>query len=138
MVNSVGSQIGALIIQVIHFLFILFVLFGILSNDPLILLFYLCTLVSLQLHWFMNNDICCLTITERILTGRSNDESFMHRLVSPVYKIPDKQLAWVSKVVVCFMIILTLIKFWRLGITPRKIYGIIKDAMSQATHDLTA
>src|SRR5579871_866178 len=115
-----NAIVGA-IIQILHFLFILFVLFGILSNDPMVLVLYLFTLISLQLHWFMNNDVCCLTITERIITGRTNDESYMHRLVSPIYKIPDKQLAWLSKVVVYVLIILTLVKFWKLGLTPRRL-----------------
>jgi len=130
--NNLQGQIAAFVIQTIHLIFILFVLFGILSNDPLFLLLYLFTLISLQLHWFMNNDICFLTLVERVLTGRSNEESFMHRIVSPIYKIPDRQLAIISKIAVYILIAATLYKLYRLGLTPAKYYDIITSAFRKA------
>jgi len=119
------------IIKILHILFIFFVLFGFLSNDPLMLILYLVTLISLQLHWYLNDDTCFLTIMERTLTGRTNDESFMYQLVSPIYKINDKYLSLISKVVVLILIIFTLIKLWKMHVTPYKLYYIIKDSFNK-------
>jgi hypothetical protein len=125
------GQLAGVFINILHTFFVLFVLFGILSNDPMFLLLYLFTLISLLLHWLMNNDICCLTLTERMLTGRTNDESFIHQIVSPIYKIPNQHLAYLSKIVVYILIGLTLIKLYRMGLTPRKYYDIISNAFKQ-------
>jgi hypothetical protein len=124
-----GSRLAATIIRLLHGIFILFVLFGILSNDPMLLILYLFTLISLQLHWYLNNDTCFLTIVEKAITGRTDSESFMHQLVSPVYKITDQRLAYFSKIGVWILIALTLLKFWRLGLTPYRVYRIFTDAL---------
>lgn len=115
----------ALFVNIVHFFLVLFVLFGILADDPMILLLYLVTLLSLKMHWWMNNDICALTLLEKQLTGATNRESFIHRLVSPVYVIKDSQLAIISSLVVNILLIMTLYKFWSRGYTPRFYYDYI-------------
>ena len=126
-------MITAYIIRLIHIIFVIFVLFGILFNDPLLLLLYLATLISLQLHWYTNNDVCFLTLLERILLGKTNEESFMHQIVSPIYKIPDKSLAYLSKVIVYVLIIGTLFKMYKKGYTPRKYYEIITEGLKNSS-----
>lgn len=44
--------------------------------------------IFLWLHWLANNDTCALTLLERALRGGVPSEAtFMHSLVSPVYKV---------------------------------------------------
>jgi len=125
------NRAAAYLIKILHIALVLFVLFGHLTQDPLVLLVYLGTLLSLRLHWWLSNDVCFLTLVEKSLLGVDNKSSFMHNLVSPVYKIEDKDLSTVSKWVVDLLIIFTLWKFWSLKITPRYIYSYIRDQLQQ-------
>src|SRR5579862_3105278 len=111
------TNVTAFIIKILHICLIIFVLFGIFFEDPFLLLLYLMTLITLRLHWFLNNDICFLTLVEKWTLGRSDNESFMHNLISPIYMIGDSQLAVISKWVVNILIVLTLFKFWKKGLT---------------------
>jgi hypothetical protein len=40
-------------------------------------------------HWSVNDDTCAMTQLETYMTGKNKDETFFHRLVSPVYKMDD-------------------------------------------------
>ena len=74
------------IIFVLHLLFVLFIIFTpILLDDICILGFHVMTCILVLLHWYLNSDICALTIIEQICFGITKDESFIHRVVSPVY-----------------------------------------------------
>jgi hypothetical protein len=126
-----AKSVGAIIIQILHCILILWVLLGWLADDPFLLLVYFMTLVTLQFHWILNNDMCCLTLTEKWLFGRSDDESFMHQLISPVYKISDRQLAYLSKWVVNILIVVVLIKFWRRGLGPRFYWNLFKETFAK-------
>ncbi len=50
----------------------------------------------LWVHWALNDDTCFLTLVEKRLRGlQDNSDSFMHRLVSPIYNIRDADVrAW--------------------------------------------
>ncbi|KAF6252664.1 hypothetical protein COO60DRAFT_1643783 [Scenedesmus sp. NREL 46B-D3] len=47
----------------------------------------------LFLHWALNDDACCLTWLECTLRGVPVSSSFVHSLVSPVYKFPSEHAA---------------------------------------------
>lgn len=38
------------------------------------------------MHWYMNNNTCCLTETEKLFRNVKTDELFFEKLVGPVYK----------------------------------------------------
>ncbi len=118
-------NLAATIIRILHIFLILFVLFGHMIEDPLILLLYLGTLLTLRLHWWVSNDVCFLTLVEKGLLGVDDKTSFMHNLVSPVYKIKDKDLAKISTWVVNGLILYTIWKFWSRNITPRYLYDYV-------------
>lgn len=47
-------------------------------------------------HWLLDNTTCALTLLEKHIRGVQDDQSFVHRLVSPVYRISDARLrVWV-------------------------------------------
>lgn len=48
--------------------------------------------LSLLVHWKMNNDACFLTLLESWILQTPLERSFMHQLVSPIYKIDDDEL----------------------------------------------
>lgn len=41
----------------------------------------------LWLHWALNNDTCALTLLERTIRGVPESDSFVHRIVSPLFKL---------------------------------------------------
>ncbi len=57
-----------------------------------LLLMHVVVTSSIMLHWWIGQDFCMLTLIESKLRGVPFETSFMHRLVSPVYKIPDAQI----------------------------------------------
>ena len=76
------------IIQLIHILFLIYVIvtpFIEVSIDFRILYFW--TLLSTIVHWIANDTTCFLTILEKKLMGKTDDQSFIYKLVSPVYDL---------------------------------------------------
>lgn len=56
----------------------------------------------LFVHWTLNDDTCFLTLLESSLRGVPRAASFMHQLVSPIYKLHDDQTSkgvWVLSAV---------------------------------------
>lgn len=81
-------QILGKIIQLIHILFLIYVIvtpFIEVSIDFRILYFW--TLLSTIVHWIANDTTCFLTILEKKLMGKTDDQSFIYKLVSPVYDL---------------------------------------------------
>jgi hypothetical protein len=75
------------VVRVVHALVVLFVVATpLLASDRMVLLFHALVCVSLMLHWRLNDDTCVLTLLECRLRGVDRKESFMQRLVSPIYK----------------------------------------------------
>ena len=47
---------------------------------------------SIMFHWITNNDSCMLTLLESKLRNKKSNETFMGRLISPVYKVSSFQI----------------------------------------------
>jgi hypothetical protein len=81
-------EILANIIAFLHLLFVIFVVVTpFVTNDTLILLFYCFIVFSVMFHWITNNHGCVLTLIESKLRNKQPTQTFMGRLISPVYKI---------------------------------------------------
>ncbi len=100
-------MILAFIIQIIHYLIIAFILLAPFSNLAPILILNISSCWSLLVHWYANNDICCLTLLEGKLRGINYQQGFLHQFISPVYKISNKNLSIISHYVVIFSILLS-------------------------------
>lgn len=50
----------------------------------------------LWLHWLLNDDTCALTLVEARLRGVADRDSFVYKVVSPVYKIRDEECWYAS------------------------------------------
>ena len=64
------------ILSLIHHIYNVFLQFGWLSNDFMILHIYLATNILTILHWITNNDICILTKSVNNMCGFSKDKYF--------------------------------------------------------------
>ena len=72
----------------IHFIFLLLiVLVPFLSMEIPILIIHVMACSLVLLHWSLNNDVCALTYLEQLCMGITREESFVHRVVSPIYRI---------------------------------------------------
>jgi len=79
-----------------------------------VLLLHLAVICTLMVHWIVDQDTCFLTIVECFLRGIEPSTSFVHQLVSPVYKIEDAQVKRVVWILTPFLGLLTLTKLWHL------------------------
>jgi len=81
-------------ISVLHVLLIIFIIVVPFypRADWMLLVLHVSSVMTLVVHWMLNNDGCFLTLVESRLRGIDDTESFMHRIVSPVYKIDDLEL----------------------------------------------
>jgi hypothetical protein len=120
------GKIPGSVINIIHKIFILYMLVGWLSNDIYHILLYTVTLLSLKTHWYSNDDTCALTILEQKLTGVVKNESFINQIVSPIYKIKDETTQDMSHYFVNVMSIVILYKLFTHRESP-KLWNAVKN-----------
>jgi hypothetical protein len=80
----------AWLVRLLHIVLVIFVCVGPFVNDLHLLLLYLMVVPFIYLHWVTNNDTCALTLMECKLRGIEPGKSFIHSLVSPVYKFNEQ------------------------------------------------
>ena len=83
----------------IHLVFLIAILVIPFTNDRRNLEFYSILIPFLFYHWSVNDDTCALTQAEMYVTGQQKEETFMHRVVSPVYKMDDTDANNLTKTV---------------------------------------
>ena len=96
----------------IHLIFLIAILVVPFTNDQRNLEFYSILIPFLFFHWSVNDDTCALTQAEMYVTGQKKEETFMHRVVSPIYKMDDTEANNLTKTV--FFMLWGLVQF-RLG-----------------------
>ena len=74
--------------------------------------FYSLLVPFIFFHWSVNDDTCALTQAEMYVTGQQKEETFMHRVVSPIYKMEDNDINNLTKTI--FFFLWTLVQY-RLG-----------------------
>ena len=83
----------------IHLVFLIAVLVVPFTNDQRNLEFYSILIPFLFFHWSVNDDTCALTQAEMYVTGKTKEDSFMHQIVSPIYKMDDTEANKLTKTV---------------------------------------
>lgn len=73
----------------IHLILFIIVLIIPFTNNKRSLEFYSILIPFLFFHWSVNDDTCALTQAEMYVTGQKKEETFIHRVVSPIYKMDD-------------------------------------------------
>jgi hypothetical protein len=80
-------EIGALIIQLIHWLVLLFIFLTPFFGDEYLMTLHMILVPFIMLHWLTNQTVCALTELEKIVRGGCNDdETFFGRVMTPIYK----------------------------------------------------
>lgn len=88
------NELAADIVALLHLCVVIFFLYAPFSSYPqLWVLAFVCGIFTMS-HWLMpgpESDTCCLTVLERWLRGCEKKESFMHAVMSPIYKAVDTE-----------------------------------------------
>ena len=85
-------NLGLLLIRAIHLAFILFMVLTPFFGNEHHLTVHALVSISLFLHWLTNNDTCALSVTESLITGENTNETFIGKIVGPVYNVNSKQI----------------------------------------------
>ena len=110
MTSSFLCTLGANIIFVIHLLVVLFVIFApFFAKGPLLILTAV-FLPTLLIHWSANDSSCCLTLAESWLRGCEKDQTFLEKIMGPIYILPPEHKSWVFWLTVALWIL----TIWRL------------------------
>lgn len=80
-----------LLINIIHLIVIIFILAAPFSNSNYLLLLHIIVVPFIMLHWLLNNNTCCLTLTEKYIrqktigTNINEKDCFSYQLIAPIY-----------------------------------------------------
>jgi len=111
------------IIFFIHLVFLIFILVVPFTNDRRNLEFYSLLIPFIFYHWSVNDDTCALTQAEMVITGQKKEETFMGRVVGPIYKMEENEINHLTKTV--FFILWGIVQY-RLGYFDNIINDIFK------------
>lgn len=100
------------LIKLFHIIVILFVLSApfAFSCSPLILILHIVLCLSLIIHWYYNNDICCLSEFEAWVSGNDRIDTFSHKFISPIYNISEKSWSDFCYILTIGLMLLSLYK----------------------------
>lgn len=99
------------IIAFLHLLFVIFVTTTpFVTDSPFVLLYYCFILFFVMVHWYLNNDTCVLTILESKLRGKKDNDTFMGRLIKPIYNVSSNEIKYLA--ILLFIFAFLKIRFW--------------------------
>ena len=90
---------AATVIWILHALFLAFVIATPFTSNESLLLFHAIAVPLLWIHWLANDSSCVLTVLEANARGVDAGETFMQRLVGPVYSLEGGHaatIAWIG------------------------------------------
>jgi hypothetical protein len=104
-------NIPANIISFLHLLVVLFVInVPLITNNPFFLFYYCFIVFFIMIHWHYNNDTCVLTLIESKLRGKKHDDTFMGKLIKPIYNVSSKEIQYIA--LSLFALAFLKIRFW--------------------------
>lgn len=106
-INKKENTLIILMIKFMHFAFILYMVLTPFFAPESYLYLYIIVGPFLYLHWATNNDVCALTVMEQLITGKKSYETFIGRIIKPIYNVDSFDIKLVT-------LILWLIAVWRL------------------------
>jgi uncharacterized protein YhhL (DUF1145 family) len=98
------------IVRIVHILIIIFMIVVPFMDDPLLLFLHVAGGLTLLLHWYLNNDACCLTIFESYLRGVDVDKSISGQFIRPLYNIPQGEWNSIIKSLTIILILISCVK----------------------------
>lgn len=114
------DNLCVLIIQLLHLIFILFILVTPFTNIYPLLLLHIVVIPFMLLHWMTNNNICAFTILEHYIRKEiyseeiAENETFIGRLVMPVYDFNSnhKELETILYIVCIVLWLVSVVKVY--------------------------
>lgn len=98
-------NVGATVIRLLHYAFILFYMVAPFTNNPSFLVLHLMTGPLLWVHWYTLSDECSLTLLECWFRGipyNERHDSFFFNLVNPIYKFDSdadvRKFIWIVSI----------------------------------------
>jgi hypothetical protein len=107
----------------IHLIFLIAILVVPFTNDRRSLEFYSILIPFIFYHWSVNDDTCALTQAEMAITGQPKEETFMGRVVGPIYKMEENEINHLTKTV--FFVLWGIVQY-RLGHFDNMIRDVFK------------
>lgn len=111
------NNIVANILFILHVFIFLFVVVTPFTNYDILILLNMVFMMGIFLHWIVNNNICALTVLEKKLRGKENDEeTFFGKLFGSVYTFgKDEKISWI---ILIGLILFSLIKVIKRNTIP--------------------
>lgn len=103
------------LVKLIHFLLILFVIAVPFWGTNYLLIIHFIIVPFIMLHWIVNDNTCCLTVLEKLLSKDKNYKGVLAQIIEPVYDF-KKDYQHYSTLIYIIAILL-----W--GITTYKLYN---------------
>ena len=98
-------------IRLVHIAVFLFIVLAPFSELAVPRVIHAIAVPFIIFHWIVSKDMCFLTRVEMKLTGESKEFTVMHRIMSPIYTIPSKQME---------------IAVWYCGTTALWLFGLVR------------
>lgn len=79
------------LINIIHLIVIVFIIAAPFSDSNYLMLLHGIIVPFIILHWVLNNNTCCLTITEKYIREKNagtivnENDCFTYKLIAPIY-----------------------------------------------------
>lgn len=106
------NNVFASVVCVIHIIIIILILYiPIFSNSNYFIFVCSVLLPFIELHWIFNNNVCCLTEIEKKIRGIDDNESFINKIISPIYNFPkNKSFNFIYYIIINFLISICICK----------------------------
>ena len=106
------ATLAATFVAIFHTLVVLFTLVAPFTESTGLLVLHVTWCITLLIHWVHGSNACALTMMESKLRGLHCDETFMHRLISPIYDIKEDLLSKISYIVTIILMIYSVYKLY--------------------------
>ena len=104
------------IITIIHMLLIMFIALTPFFGSNFLLIIHFIIVPFIMLHWLINDNTCCLTVLEKMLSKDKNYKGVLARIIEPVYDF-KKNFSSYSYFIYGITTVLWLITVYRLKIS---------------------
>lgn len=82
------------------------------TNETGMLVIHIAFVLGVMFHWMMNSNLCALSVIEAYMRNVHYTESFMHRLIGPIYDIHESEWITICYIVCAIVISVSIFKLW--------------------------
>jgi hypothetical protein len=104
---GIANNILANTIFIIHLAIILFVIIAPFTEITVFHILQISLGFTLLIHWFLNSDICSLTLLEGSLRGIPSNDTFIGKFIKPLYNINENNWAFFIKIITIILVMIS-------------------------------